>query len=152
MDLREGRSRGPPSEADTRGEGAAEGSAACTEEAGSARAGHHQGAAAGRRAESSGPRVRGGRVEISAERTEEGGSAIRVRDTGVGIPATDLGRVFERFYRADRSRSREVGGSGLGLAIVKHLAIAHGGDVAVDSQQSRGSTFTVLLPGRQSRP
>jgi two-component system phosphate regulon sensor histidine kinase PhoR len=94
--------------------------------------------------------VRGGRVEVSAGRTEDGGSAIRIHDTGMGIPTSDLPRVFERFYRADRSRSREVGGSGLGLAIVKHLAIAHGGNVAVDSQQSRGSTFTVVLPECQT--
>jgi signal transduction histidine kinase len=61
----------------------------------------------------------------------------------------DLPRVFERFYRADRSRSREVGGSGLGLAIVKHLARAHGGSVSVASRQSFGSTFSVTLPACQ---
>lgn len=90
--------------------------------------------------------VRGGRVEVSGERAEDGSSAIRIHDTGTGIPRSDLARVFERFYRADRSRSREVGGSGLGLAIAKHLALAHGGTMSVDSEQSRGSTFTITLP------
>lgn len=89
---------------------------------------------------------RGGRVEISAVRSGEGETVLRISDDGGGIPHADLGRVFERFYRADRSRSREVGGSGLGLAIVKHLALAHGGSVTVESQQGRGSTFTVTLP------
>jgi two-component system, OmpR family, phosphate regulon sensor histidine kinase PhoR len=93
--------------------------------------------------------VPGGRVEISAEYDAEGASVIDVRDTGAGIPQTDLSRVFERFYRADRSRSREVGGSGLGLAIVKHLALAHGGSVSVESRQAHGSVFTVTLPARQ---
>jgi signal transduction histidine kinase len=88
----------------------------------------------------------GGRVEVTAERTTEGASLIRIADDGSGIPQTDLARVFERFYRADRSRSRDAGGSGLGLAIVKHLALAHGGSVAVESQQGRGSTFTITLP------
>lgn len=93
--------------------------------------------------------VRGGRVEISAERDAAGASVLHVSDTGAGIPQTDLGRVFERFYRADRSRSRDVGGSGLGLAIVRHLALAHGGSVSVDSQQARGSVFTVIFPACQ---
>jgi two-component system phosphate regulon sensor histidine kinase PhoR len=88
----------------------------------------------------------GGRVEVAAERGGDGSSIVRVSDTGVGIPHAELGRVFERFYRADRSRSREAGGSGLGLAIVKHLARAHGGDVTVESQQALGSTFSVMLP------
>ena len=93
--------------------------------------------------------VAGGRVEISAERAAEGASVVHVSDTGAGIPMADLPRVFERFYRADRSRSREVGGSGLGLAIVKHLARAHGGSVSVASRQSFGSTFSVTLPARR---
>jgi two-component system phosphate regulon sensor histidine kinase PhoR len=90
--------------------------------------------------------VPGGRVEVAADREEDGSSTIRVTDTGLGIPHADLSRVFERFFRADRSRSREMGGSGLGLAIVKHLARAHGGSVAVESQQSKGSVFMVSLP------
>ena len=90
--------------------------------------------------------VVGGRVEITAARGEAGATLVRVRDTGPGIAAGDVERIFERFYRADRSRSREVGGSGLGLAIVKHLARAHGGSVSVESRQGHGSTFTVTLP------
>lgn len=90
--------------------------------------------------------VRGGKIEIHADRRTDGAAILRISDSGMGIPATDLPRVFERFYRADRSRSREVGGSGLGLAIVKHLVLAHGGEISVESQQGRGSTFTMVFP------
>ena len=72
---------------------------------------------------------------------------ILVEDTGEGIPAQHLGRLFERFYRVDRARSREMGGTGLGLAIVKHLARAHGGEVIVTSELGKGTTFTIELPG-----
>jgi two-component system phosphate regulon sensor histidine kinase PhoR len=89
----------------------------------------------------------GGRVTVTAEDTEEGLSQmLRVRDTGAGIPADHLPRVFERFYRVDKARSREVGGTGLGLAIVKHLARAHGGDVYVTSELGQGSEFSIKLP------
>lgn len=71
---------------------------------------------------------------------------IAVRDTGVGIPAEDLPRLFERFYRVDKARSRELGGTGLGLAIVKHLTRAMGGDVAVTSEVGRGSRFAFTVP------
>jgi len=71
---------------------------------------------------------------------------VRVEDTGIGIPATDLDRIFERFYRVDASRSRALGGTGLGLSIVKHLVLAMGGSIDVDSRIGRGSTFTVTLP------
>jgi two-component system phosphate regulon sensor histidine kinase PhoR len=71
---------------------------------------------------------------------------IAVRDTGIGIKPQHQERVFERFYRVDKARSRELGGTGLGLAIVKHLAQAFGGTVAVDSEPGKGSTFTVELP------
>ena len=71
---------------------------------------------------------------------------ILVQDTGDGIPAQHLERLFERFYRVDRARSRELGGTGLGLAIVKHLALLHGGEVTVDSELGKGSTFTIHLP------
>jgi two-component system phosphate regulon sensor histidine kinase PhoR len=71
---------------------------------------------------------------------------IIVEDTGEGIPMQHLERLFERFYRVDRARSREMGGTGLGLAIVKHLARAHGGEVTVTSELGRGSTFTIELP------
>jgi two-component system phosphate regulon sensor histidine kinase PhoR len=69
-----------------------------------------------------------------------------VRDTGVGIPPEDQPRLFERFYRVDKARSRELGGTGLGLAIVKHLVLTHGGDVRVESEWHRGSTFFFTLP------
>jgi two-component system phosphate regulon sensor histidine kinase PhoR len=70
---------------------------------------------------------------------------ILVTDDGDGIPAQHLERLFERFYRVDRARSREMGGTGLGLAIVKHLALLHGGEVTVESELGKGSTFTVHL-------
>jgi two-component system phosphate regulon sensor histidine kinase PhoR len=74
---------------------------------------------------------------------------IIVEDTGEGIPSQHLGRLFERFYRVDRARSREMGGTGLGLAIVKHLALAHDGEVTVTSQLGKGTTFTIELPSTQ---
>lgn len=88
----------------------------------------------------------GGRVTIGYENSQRG--RITVRDTGEGIPAHHLDRLFERFYRVDRARSREMGGTGLGLAIVKHLARAHGGEVLVDSKLGEGSIFSLELPGR----
>ena len=72
--------------------------------------------------------------------------ALSVRDEGVGIPRTELERVFERFYRVDRARSRETGGTGLGLAIVRHVAGNHGGRVTVESKPGEGSTFTMTIP------
>jgi two-component system phosphate regulon sensor histidine kinase PhoR len=75
-------------------------------------------------------------------------SAVIVEDTGEGIPAQHLERLFERFYRVDRARSRDLGGIGLGLAIVKHLARAHGGEVTVASELGRGSRFSIELPSR----
>jgi two-component system, OmpR family, phosphate regulon sensor histidine kinase PhoR len=76
----------------------------------------------------------------------EGRAVIQVNDTGQGIPAAELPRVFERFYRVDKARARQTGGTGLGLAIVRHVAEAHGGTVRVASELGRGSTFTVSLP------
>jgi two-component system sensor histidine kinase SenX3 len=73
---------------------------------------------------------------------------IAVVDQGIGIAAKDLDRIFERFYRADRARSRDTGGTGLGLAIVKHIAVNHGGRVDVESAEGVGSTFTLRLPAR----
>ena len=86
----------------------------------------------------------GGSVAVRHERTER--DLIRVADTGEGIPPEHLPRIFERFYRVDRARSRELGGTGLGLAIVKHLARAHGGEATVQSTPGSGSTFTIELP------
>ena len=77
---------------------------------------------------------------------------VVVRDEGVGIPAKDLERIFERFYRVDRARSRETGGTGLGLSIVGHVATNHGGQVLVDSEEGRGSTFTLRLPQAPAVP
>jgi two-component system, OmpR family, phosphate regulon sensor histidine kinase PhoR len=86
-----------------------------------------------------------GSVRVSWRR--EGGYAVlSVQDTGIGIAPRDQGRIFERFFRVDKARSRELGGTGLGLSIVKHLAQAFGGDVAVESQEGAGSTFRVKLP------
>lgn len=79
---------------------------------------------------------------------------LTVADHGIGIPARDLDRVFERFYRVDRARSRETGGTGLGLAIVRHVATNHGGQVTVESTEGEGSTFRLRLPrpGQTSAP
>jgi two-component system phosphate regulon sensor histidine kinase PhoR len=71
---------------------------------------------------------------------------LEVQDTGIGIAEKDQGRVFERFFRVDKARSREMGGTGLGLSIVKHLAQAFGGSVGLESQVRKGSTFLVRLP------
>ena len=71
---------------------------------------------------------------------------IAVADRGIGIPTRDLERIFERFYRVDRARSRATGGTGLGLSIVRHVAQAHGGEVAVDSTEGVGSTFRFRIP------
>ena len=81
------------------------------------------------------------RLEASESR-----ATLQVTDTGEGIPASELPRVFERFYRVDKARARQTGGTGLGLAIVRHVAEAHGGTVRVDSELGRGSTFTVSVP------
>jgi two-component system phosphate regulon sensor histidine kinase PhoR len=91
---------------------------------------------------------RAGRVEVVATPTPDGGAAIAVRDNGPGIPAEHLPRLFERFYRVDKARSRELGGTGLGLAIVKHLADGIGARVTVASELGQGSSFVVHLPAR----
>jgi two-component system sensor histidine kinase SenX3 len=87
----------------------------------------------------------GSRVTILA-RTDGSWVDVIVRDRGIGIPRRDLERIFERFYRVDRARSRETGGTGLGLAIVRHVASNHRGEVRVESREGAGSTFTLRLP------
>jgi two-component system sensor histidine kinase SenX3 len=87
----------------------------------------------------------GGEVRLSVKR-RNGHAMIRVEDTGIGIPAGDLGRVFERFYRVDAARDKQTGGTGLGLAIVRHVAESHGGNVGVTSVLGAGSTFTATIP------
>jgi signal transduction histidine kinase len=87
----------------------------------------------------------GGRVEVTGG-FEGSEIVIRVSDTGIGIPESKLPRIFERFYRVDRARSKATGGTGLGLSIVKHVAENHGGRVTVESRLGEGSTFTAYLP------
>lgn len=86
-----------------------------------------------------------GTVVVSHEAKSER-DRISVTDTGEGIPPQHLDRIFERFYRADRARSRDLGGTGLGLAIVKHLARAHGGEVTATSRVGEGTEFVIELP------
>lgn len=87
----------------------------------------------------------GGEVEVSMRR-ESKEAVVAVRDTGIGIPQEDLPRIFERFYRVDKARSRKLGGTGLGLSIVKHIIEAHRGRVWVESELGKGSTFYFSLP------
>ncbi|HSA60064.1 MAG TPA: ATP-binding protein [bacterium] len=87
----------------------------------------------------------GGTVTVTAE-TKGGFCRLAVADSGIGIPEADLPRVFERFYRVDKARSRQMGGTGLGLAIVKHLVQAHGGEVGVNSEVGKGSEFWFTIP------
>ena len=94
---------------------------------------------------------RGGTVALELREQEREGAStaiLEVRDSGIGIPADDLPRIFERFYRVDKARSRSEGGTGLGLAIVKHIVENHGGHVEVESQEGQGTTFRVELPTR----
>ena len=90
----------------------------------------------------------GGRIHVSAAR-ENGSVLIEVSDNGIGIPLGELPRIFERFYRVDRSRSRELGGTGLGLSIVKHVVQTHGGSIEADSAPGKGSTFRLRLPANE---
>jgi two-component system phosphate regulon sensor histidine kinase PhoR len=87
-----------------------------------------------------------GEVLLEVTRAGDGRVRITITDTGIGIPHDDLPRIFERFYRVDKARSREVGGTGLGLSIVKHIIERMNGAVSVESQLGKGSTFTLLLP------
>lgn len=86
----------------------------------------------------------GGSVRVEV-RSEDGHALIRVADTGVGIPKNEQERVFERFYRVDKSRSKKTGGTGLGLAIVKHAALAHGGEINLESEPGKGTAISVRI-------
>jgi signal transduction histidine kinase len=87
----------------------------------------------------------GGQIMVSAS-AENGEVTVTVSDTGIGIPQVDQPRIFERFYRVDVARSREVGGTGLGLSIAKHLVEAHGGRIWVESEIGQGSQFHFTVP------
>ena len=91
----------------------------------------------------------GGHIRVDAQSGPAGRVEIRVRDTGIGIPSTDLPRLTERFYRVDRTRSREIGGTGLGLAIVKHLVQAHGGELRIESELGHGTTVSFTVPAAE---
>jgi two-component system phosphate regulon sensor histidine kinase PhoR len=89
-----------------------------------------------------------GRVDMRLG-VEGPNAVLTVEDSGIGIAPEDQGRIFERFYRVDKARSRQLGGTGLGLSIVKHVALAHGGNVSLKSAPGRGSTFRVQIPLRR---
>ena len=86
-----------------------------------------------------------GSIQVVVEK-DEGNAVVQVRDTGIGIPREEQEKIFKRFYRVDRSRSKESGGVGLGLSIAEWVAHAHRGRIEVDSELNQGSTFTVYLP------
>jgi two-component system phosphate regulon sensor histidine kinase PhoR len=93
----------------------------------------------------------GGRIEVRWTWREDGGADIDVSDTGIGIAREHLGRLTERFYRVDGSRSRDTGGTGLGLSIVKHVVQRHGGEIDVQSEVGRGSRFRLSFPAARLR-
>ena len=91
--------------------------------------------------------IEGGKVEINIQNMMESKCVIlTIKDTGIGIPASEKDRIFERFYRIDKSRSKQNGGTGLGLSIVKHAAKYHGASILLNSEVGKGSTFTVIFP------
>ena len=92
----------------------------------------------------------GGSVGIDVQQSSYN-TVLRVKDTGIGIPKESRERIFERFYRVDKSRSKEVGGTGLGLSIVKHAVMVHGGKIEVKSTMGRGTEFTVFLPNEPKK-
>jgi two-component system, OmpR family, phosphate regulon sensor histidine kinase PhoR len=87
----------------------------------------------------------GGLITITAKETDDRATVV-IEDTGVGIASSDSQRIFERLYRADKSRSNRIEGTGLGLSIVKHLVQAHSGEITVASELGRGSQFSFTLP------
>ncbi|MBR2807589.1 MAG: ATP-binding protein, partial [Oscillospiraceae bacterium] len=93
----------------------------------------------------------GGSVTVHIEQPDaDGRTALSVRDTGIGIPAEHQKRVFERFYRVDKSHSRAIGGTGLGLSIVKHVALFHNAELSMDSTPGKGTTITMRFPPERS--
>ena len=89
----------------------------------------------------------GGSVTVRIEQPDaDGRIALSVQDTGIGIPAEHQKRVFERFYRVDKSHSRAIGGTGLGLSIVKHVALFHDAELSLDSTPGKGTTITMRFP------
>jgi two-component system, OmpR family, phosphate regulon sensor histidine kinase PhoR len=94
----------------------------------------------------------GGTIHVQARVLPDGRLEFAVRDSGPGIAPEHIPRLTERFYRVDRSRSRETGGTGLGLAIVKHVVQRHGAELAIDSAPGAGSTFAVRFPANRLRP
>lgn len=88
----------------------------------------------------------GGNIAIEARAADDGGIAISVQDDGIGIPKRDLDRIFERFYRVDKARSRDMGGTGLGLSIAREIVKAHGGTIALQSDHGKGTKVTFTLP------
>ena len=93
--------------------------------------------------------VPGGSVTVETAETAQG-AVLTVRDTGIGIPAAEQSRVFERFYRVDKSHSRAIGGTGLGLSIVKHAAAYHHAAIRLESQPEKGTAVTVVFPAKPS--
>ena len=92
--------------------------------------------------------VREGKIYIST-RKEAGFVVCEIKDTGTGIPEKDLGKVFDRFYRVDKSRSKQIGGSGLGLSICQEIVKLHGGRIEIESIVDEGTTVSVYLKGRE---
>lgn len=92
----------------------------------------------------------GGRIAVSLQRQSKG-IAVTVADTGIGVPKQDIGRIFERFYKVDKSRDRSAGGSGLGLAVVRKIVDIHSGNIDVRSEAGKGTTVTVILPDEEAR-
>ena len=91
----------------------------------------------------------GGTVNVTVAPADDGSAEVTVEDTGIGIPVEDQSRVFERFYRVDKSHSKEIGGTGLGLSIVKHGASLHGAQIHMDSQVGRGTSVQLLFPHQE---
>jgi len=94
----------------------------------------------------------GGTITVGWTHRPDGNAEIEVKDTGPGIGREHIGRLTERFYRVDGSRSRETGGTGLGLSIVKHVVQRHGGELDIQSELGRGSTFRIVVPAARVRP